>query len=92
MAQYMITWTLPSDNRDEAIRRFSEGSAMQPPAGVTHLGRWHAAGGGLGFGVVETDDPKAIAKWLVQWTDIIEYEVVPVISDEELGEVFQTLG
>jgi Domain of unknown function (DUF3303) len=92
MAHYMITWSFPPDSRNEAIHRFSEGSAMNPPKGVTHLGRWHAAQGGLGWGVVEAKDPKDIAKWLIQWSDVIEYDITPVLSDEELGEVVQSMG
>ena len=90
MAHYMITWNLAAENRNEAIKRFAEGSAMEPPAGVTHIGRWHAAEGGLGWGVVEAADPKDIAKWLILWSDIIDYDVTAVISDEELGEVFES--
>ncbi len=89
MAQYMITYNLPGENRNEAIKRFAEGSAIQPPEGVTSVGRWHAVDGNIGWSLVETDDPKTIMDWLLHWSDIITYEVVPVIGDDELGALFQ---
>ncbi len=88
MAKYMIAYDLSKENRNEAIKRFVDGKAMQPPEGVTDLGRWHAAGGRLGWAVAETDDPKHLADWVMSWSDIIDYEIHPVISDEELGALF----
>ena len=43
MATYLLTYTLPSSNRNEAIKRFVGGDAMQTTAGVKLIGRWHAA-------------------------------------------------
>jgi len=91
MAKYMITWRLPAETRNVALKRFMEGSAMQPPEGVTHISRWHGVSG-LGWGVVETDDPKNIADWLLRWTDLISYDVFPVITDEEIGALLQKHG
>ena len=90
MAKYMVMWDLPSETRNEAIKRFAAGGAeMEAPDGVTLVTRWHAVDGGSGFSVVETDDPKGIADWLLHWTDILTYQVVPVITDDELGELLQ---
>jgi hypothetical protein len=92
MACYMVTYQLSGANRNEAIKRFTEGSAMQAPQGAKDLGRWHAANGHTGWAVVETDDPKIIADWLLHWTDIMSYEVEPVIGDEEFGSLVQKHG
>ena len=66
--------------------------ARTAPEELKELGRWHAARGDGGYVVVETDDPKAITNWLLQWSDLLSYEVEPVISDEEMGELFQKHG
>lgn len=92
MAKYMVAWDLPPEHRDEAIGRFMEGSAMQTPDGITVLGRWHAVGGVIGWCVVETDDPKIMADWLVLWTDLFTYDITPILGDEELGELYQKHG
>ena len=92
MATYMISWETPAENRNEVFARFTEGSAMEEPSGVTDLGRWHSAEGRRGWGVVETDDPKRITDWLLRWTDITSFEVRPVISDEELGDLISNHG
>lgn len=92
MANYMVTWNLPSEHRNEAIKRFMEGSALQAPDGVSLVCRWHAAAAGVGWVVVETDDPKTIADWLLHWSDLLSYEATPVLTDEEVGEMFQKHG
>ncbi|MBI3824977.1 MAG: DUF3303 family protein [Candidatus Rokubacteria bacterium] len=50
-------------------------------------GRWHCAQGLRGFIVADTSDAEAIAKWLQEWTDLLSFEVTPVVSDEQLGRV-----
>jgi hypothetical protein len=92
MAKYMITWQLPPGTRNEAIKRFMGTDAARPPDGLKELGRWHAAKGDAGYLVVETENPKFITNWLLKWSDLMVYEVEPVITDEELGELFVKHG
>ena len=92
MATYMVTYKLPHANRNEAIKRFVSGDAMQDPAGAKTTGRWHAVGGKIGWAVVETDDPSIMLAQLLQWTDIIDYDITPVVGDEGLGEALGKAG
>lgn len=92
MAKYMVVWELPSDTRDEAIGRFIEGSALEEPEGVTLITRWHSITNNAGWSVCEANDPKDVSKWLIRWSDIMTYEVYPVIDDEEFADVLTALG
>ena len=92
MATYMVTYELPYVNRNEAIKRFVNGDALQDPAGAKTIARWHAAGGKIGWIAVETDDPAIITAWFLLWTDIMDYDITPVVSDEELGVAFGKAG
>ena len=49
------------------------------------LGRWH--GPFTGWVLAETDDLKKVYEWTTQWSDLLEFTVVPVLEDAELGEV-----
>lgn len=88
MAKYMVIWRLPYTSQNEIMRRFSVDS-IDPPEGVKTLGRWHMANFGGGYSVVETDDPKLITDWVIRFSDIATYEVLPVITDEEIAELMQ---
>ena len=92
MATYMLTYRFSPEAQEEAIERFMEGSALEEPEGIRTVSRWHSAGGGHGWSVVEADHPRHITDWALNWGDLIDYEVTPVINDEELGEVFAKHG
>ena len=57
---------------------------------VKMLGRWH--GPFTGWVVAETDDLKEVYEWTTQWSDLLEFAVVPVLEDAELGEVLSKLA
>ncbi len=83
---FHTTYQLAPEHRSTAQERFVKTGAM-PPEGVKLLGRWHDAGGLSGFMVSDAPGAVDIAKWCQQWTDIIVFEVTPVITDEELASV-----
>jgi precorrin-4 methylase len=32
---------------------------------------------------METEDPTLFNKWIEQWEDLVDFEVIPVVSSEE---------
>lgn len=84
--QFHVTFAIPAEHRDGAEMRFRETGAV-PPAGVTLRGRWHEPGSRRGFMVLEASDPTSVAKYLRDWSDLITFEIVPVINDEQLLEI-----
>ena len=83
---FMVVWTFKPDHSKYAIARFQETGGMPPP-GVNMIARWHDVAGGRGFAITETDDPIAVSKWCHDWTDLLSFEVIPVLNDEQLGQV-----
>lgn len=87
--QFMTIWTIKPDHMGSARERFQQTGAP-PPEGVKMVGRWHDVAGGRGFNIAETDDATAIAKWCQQWADLLDFEIVPVMTDKQLSEVLAT--
>jgi Domain of unknown function (DUF3303) len=50
-------------------------------------GRWHCAQGLKGFLVAEASNGVAIARWMQQWTDVLSFEVTPVVTGGDLAHV-----
>lgn len=73
-------------NRDAIVARFKE-TGGAPPPGVKLLQRWTDVAGGRGFTLTESDDAAASAAYCYAWTDLISFEIVPVINDEQLAKV-----
>ena len=88
--KYMLHIPLTPDSFHDRVARFLDTGAP-PPAGVTMLGRWHGLGLDVVYVLVEADEPKAVYLWAAQWSDIFEFEVVPVIEDEEAAEMLSSL-
>lgn len=80
------SYVYSTDARDAVHRRFKETGAPPPP-GVNMIGRWHSVGGNGGFFLAETEDSVALAQWLQDWTDLIDFKVVPVVTDEQVSEI-----
>ncbi|WP_448108350.1 DUF3303 domain-containing protein [Pseudomonas azerbaijanoccidentalis] len=81
---FIVSWTISSANRNNAIERFLK-TGGAPPEGVKMLGRWHAVGGAAGFGIAEASDPVPIQKWVLQWSDLMNMEVQAALTDEQIA-------
>ncbi len=87
---FLTIWTFRPDQTNRTLARFDETGAL-PPDGVTMLSRWHDLAGGRGFAIFETDDPVAIASWCRQWNDLLSFEVIPVVDDEQRAAALAAL-
>lgn len=83
---FHITYTLSPEQRNDTQERFKATGAL-PPSGVTMRGRWHCVQGHKGFVVAESSDAEAIAKWIHEWTDLLSFEVTPVLNDEQFSRL-----
>lgn len=82
--KFIVQWKgLPSAEQ-AVIERFMK-TGGQVPDGVNMVGRWHAIGGLRGVAIVEADDTRPMAAMSLQWGDLLDIEIFPAVTDEELG-------
>ena len=63
--------------------RAAERGRMLPP-GLTYLDSWiDERGLDRCFQLMEAEDPSLFEQWLARWSDLVAFEVVPVISSAE---------
>ena len=89
--QFMVTFPLTHRDYKVRVTRFLETGA-QPPEGVALHGRWFSVGHNKGFMLTETDDPKALFRWVSEWADLIDFEVEAVVRDDEAAAVLQSMS
>ena len=91
--KFMLLFKITSDKakRNEAIQRFLK-KGGQPPKGAKLLGRWTAADFSHGFDLLESDDPKALTQFALEWSDLMEQQITPVVEDRDLLEVLKATG
>jgi hypothetical protein len=56
------------------------------PDGLVYVDSWIDEGLERCFQLMETDDPALFDEWIANWSDISEFEVVPVIASAEAAE------
>jgi hypothetical protein len=86
--KFMISYDILPDKRDESGKRFLQ-TGGGPPSGVTMLGRYHRVGGLGGWVLAESKDLEALARWTHAWTDLLTFQITPVIEDEVAGKVLK---
>jgi hypothetical protein len=77
--------------RNTATERFLK-TGGRPPEGIKMVGRWHDIGKISGTAIAETNDPTLMAKWALEWNDLFEMDVRPVITDEQAGPLMAQIG
>lgn len=54
------------------------------PSGLTYVESWiDERGLDRCFQLMETEDPSLFEQWVANWRDLVEFEIVPVISSAE---------
>jgi len=66
-----------------AIYRRLEASGRHMPAGLTYVGSWITDDLTRCYQVMECEDPALLDEWISHWADLMDFEVMPVISSEE---------
>jgi hypothetical protein len=81
----MIIETFRPGKVGEIYRRLEE-RGRQMPAGLTYVGSWITDDLAHCYQVMECNDPELLADWISQWSDLMDFEVHPVISSEQAKE------
>jgi hypothetical protein len=63
-------------------RRFREQGRLAPD-GLRYIGSWVTQDLGRCYQVMECDDPALLQEWMENWKDLVDFEVVPVVTSAE---------
>ena len=56
------------------------------PAGLEYVDSWVDDRLERCFQLVETDEPVLIDAWIAEWSDLVRFEVVPLVSSDEAAQ------
>lgn len=63
-------------------RRFRDRGRLAPD-GLHYVDSWVAEDLGRCFQLMECDEPELLDRWMDQWRDLVEFEVVPVATSAQ---------
>ena len=66
-------------------RRFRDQGRLAPD-GLTYVASWVDDEMRICFQVMETDDRTTLDAWIAAWSDLVDFEVLPVIGSAEAAE------
>ena len=79
---FMVIERFRDGDAAAVFRRFRERGRMLPE-GLGYVDSWVADDGGRCFQLMECDDPTLFERWIEHWRDLVEFEVVPVVTSAE---------
>ena len=66
-------------------RRFRERGRMAP-SGLDYVSSWVETSYARCFQVMQTEDARLLDEWMANWSDLIDFEVLPVLTSKEAAE------
>jgi hypothetical protein len=80
--RYMVIEHFKGGEAAPVYRRFRDRGRLAPE-GLTYVSSWVDATLQRCYQVMETDNPLLLDQWIANWSDIVDFEVHPVISSSE---------
>jgi hypothetical protein len=82
--QFMVIERFRNQDAKSVYARFREQGRLMPE-GVGFVASWVAADLSRCFQVMECDDVTLLQRWVAEWADLVEFEIVPVSHGKDTG-------
>ena len=79
---YMVVEKFHDGDALPVYRRFREKGRLMPE-GLGYVSSWITEDMGRYFQVMECDDRRLLDEWMAHWKDLMDFEVIPVITSAE---------
>ena len=82
---YMIIENFKNGDPVPVYRRFRDRGRLAPD-GLQYISSWVDENLGRCYQIMETADRGLLDQWIANWSDIVDFEVSPVLSSKEAVE------
>jgi hypothetical protein len=86
---FMVVEHFKDGDPAPVYKRVAEQGRMMPD-GLSYVNSWIEIGMDRCFQVMETDDPALLQEWIKNWGDLVDFEVVPVVTSAEMVDLFSS--
>lgn len=87
---FMVIEQFKNGQTLEIYRRYQEKGRMMPE-GLKYVDSWIEVNFNRCFQLMECDDLRLFQEWVLQWQDLGEFEIVPVVPSKETVKVVEPL-
>ncbi len=79
-------------NRDAgAVYRRARDQGRMLPEGLTYVSSWVETNYDRCFQLMECDDERLFRPWTAAWQDLVDFEIVPVLTSDDAREAIAPL-
>ena len=82
---YMVIEHFKNGDAVPVYRRFRDGGRLAPE-GLAYVSSWVDVKLERCYQLMETDNPALLDEWISRWSDIVDFEIHPVITSKEAAE------
>jgi uncharacterized protein DUF3303 len=82
---YMVIERFKGGDAVPVYRRFRDHGRLAPE-GLSYVSSWVDTNLERCYQLMETDNPLLLDEWITRWSDIVDFEVHPVINSAEAAE------
>ncbi|HEX2444528.1 MAG TPA: DUF3303 family protein [Vicinamibacterales bacterium] len=82
---YMVVEHFKGGDAVPVYRRFREQGRLAPP-GLSYVSSWVDVKFERCYQLMETADRRLLDEWMARWTDIVDFEVHPVMTSAQAAE------
>lgn len=82
---FMVIEQFRDGDSAPVYRRFREQGRMLPE-GLTYVDSWTTATFDRCFQLMECEDELLLKQWIERWEDLVEFEVIPVMTSAEAAQ------
>ena len=79
------------DRDAKRIYRRLRQTGRSMPDGLNYIDSWVEPNLCRCFQLMETGDLSLLQRWVAGWSDLIEFEIVPVVPSKETRKIFEEL-
>jgi len=83
--QFMVIERFRNRDATAVYRGFHEQGRMMPE-GLHYVASWIEPNFDRCFQIVECEGAQLLQGWIINWSDLADFEVVPVVSSEQTRE------
>ena len=81
---FMVVEKFRNQDGKAVYRKLQQGRGL--PDGLKFVASYVSADLGRCFQLMETDDVTLLQRWVAEWSDLIAFEVVPVVAGKATAE------
>ena len=87
---YMVIERFKEGSAREIYRRFRERGRMMPE-GLEYISSWIDLDFKTCFQLMQTEDFALFDKWIANWRDLVDFEIIPVRDSVEAAEIMSSM-